>query len=379
MTATAPTGPTPADHPSSDRTPTEAFAERLVTQFIDGMEMLSIYIGQRLGLYQALDTAPGSTPDALAEAAGIHRRYAREWLEQQATAGVLTTAAADAAPYERRYRIPAAHRPVLLDVDSTLHVGPLARVLGGTSAVLTDLLDAYRTGGGVPYRSYGTDVRTAISTMNRPVFRTELASWIAAMPAVDTRLRESEQACVLDLACGTGWSSIALAQVYPRVRVQGIDLDEASVTEARANALREGFADRVSFEVGDVSTPVTTSAAGTYDLVCVFEGLHDMADPVAALSRAAALLRPGGSVLIADERVAEDFTAPGDEMERLNYSISVLHCLPATMAESPVVEAGTVLRPEILRGYAAAASLPEVDVLPVENFLWRLYRLRAAT
>jgi hypothetical protein len=108
----------------------------------------------------------------------------------------------------------------------------------------------------------------------------------------------------------------------------------------------------------------------------MFEALHDMGDPVGALRAARGLLVDGGSVLVADERVADSFTAPGDATERLMYGWSILHCLPATLAENPVEATGTVLRAPTLAGWAAAAGFAVVDVVAVDNPFWRFYRLR---
>ncbi|MPZ59908.1 MAG: methyltransferase domain-containing protein [Propionibacteriales bacterium] len=357
---------------STETTKAEEFAELLFQQAIASMEMLSVYVGQKLDLYETLDRLSSATAIELADNAGIHRRYAREWLEQQSVAGVLDVEDADAEPYARRYRIPAEHRPVLLDADSTLYLGPLALAMGGVAGVLPELLAAYRSGGGVAYPRYGEDVRHGIAAMNRPVFLDQVSDWIVAMPDVDRRLRETDRPRVLDLGCGVGWSTIAVAQAYPNAQVDGVDLDEDSITEAKANAARSGLTDRIGFRLADASA---LAGEGGYDLVCIFEALHDMANPVQVLSVVRSMLRNDGAVLIADERVAERFTAPGDEIERLNYGFSVLHCLPATNAESPVVEAGTVLRPDTLRRYAEDAGYASVSELPVDNDLWRFYRL----
>jgi hypothetical protein len=133
------------------------------------------------------------------------------------------------------------------------------------------------------------------------------------------------------------------------------------------------LADRVSFEVRDAADP---ASQGGYDLVTVFEAIHDMSTPVEALHAMRGLLVEGGSVIVADERVADSFTAPGDEVERLMYGWSVLHCLPVGMAEQPSAATGTAMRPDTLREYALAAGFRDVEVLPIENDFWRFYRLR---
>jgi hypothetical protein len=128
----------------------------------------------------------------------------------------------------------------------------------------------------------------------------------------------------------------------------------------------------VRFEARDAAS---LSPDRPYDLVTLFEALHDMAHPVAALRRARSLVAPGGSMIVADERVADAFEAPGEFAERFMHPRSVLHCLPATRAEEPSVEAGTVLRAGTLQGYAAEAGFSRSTVLPIENDFWRFYHL----
>jgi 2-polyprenyl-3-methyl-5-hydroxy-6-metoxy-1,4-benzoquinol methylase len=179
---------------------------------------------------------------------------------------------------------------------------------------------------------------------------------------------------VADLGCGTGNSSIAMAKAYPLVRVDGIDLDVASIEVARAKAHDAGLDDRLKFEVRDAADP---ELAGTYDLVTAFEVIHDASDPVGALRAMRRLCAPGGAVLVVDERVAEEFTAPGDDIERMMYGFSAVHCLAAAMGDPKSAMTGTVMRPSTLRRYAKEAGYDRVEILPIENEVWRFYRLYA--
>jgi 2-polyprenyl-3-methyl-5-hydroxy-6-metoxy-1,4-benzoquinol methylase len=177
---------------------------------------------------------------------------------------------------------------------------------------------------------------------------------------------------VADVACGAGWSSIAIARAYPDVTVDGIDVDPESIQRATANGASAGLGDRVRFVLADAAA---AEGAGTYDLVTMFEAVHDLSRPVEVLAAARRLLAPGGTLLVVDERVAERFTAPGDELERLMYSYSVLFCLANSLADPPSVGTGTVMRPDLLREYASAAGFESVTVLPIEHEVFRIYRL----
>jgi SAM-dependent methyltransferase len=156
------------------------------------------------------------------------------------------------------------------------------------------------------------------------------------------------------------------------VFVDAIDEDAASIDSARGNVAVAGLSNRVRPAVQDASDP---RLAGRYDLVTIFEALHDMNHPVEALRAARGLLAEGGGVVIADARVAERFTAPGDELERLNYGFSVLHCLVVGSLDEDSAGTGTVIRPDTVRAYAAESGFARVDVLPIEHDFWRFYRL----
>jgi SAM-dependent methyltransferase len=351
---------------------TEALTERLFEAVIATQEVASVHLGGRLGLYRALADGGEATPAELAAWTGTAERYVREWLEQQAVAGFLSVDDAAADPAQRRYSLPEAHRPVFVDEEDLNYLVPLTTLAVGVLRPLDALLDAYRTGNGVPYVEYGPDTRDGIAGINRPQFANLLADWLASIPEVDARLRAEPPATVADLACGMAWSSIAIARAYPNVIVDAIDEDAASIDAARANVAAAGLTDRVHPMVRDASDP---ELRGRYDLITIFEALHDMNYPVEALRTARTNLAEGGSVLVADERVAEHFRVPGDEIERFNYGWSVLHCLPVALLYEDSAGTGTVIRPDTVREYAAGAGFREVEVLPIENDFWRFYRL----
>ena len=330
----------------------DALAERLFTSMIGANELASVWLGLRLNLYEALRDQEPATVAELAGRSGIDDRYAREWLEQQAVAGLLDVEDAAADAETRRYRLPEAHAEVLLDADHPAHAGATAWWMGSMAEVLTRIPGIYRSGEGLPYPEYGADCRLAIANFNRPMFVNDLAGWFAGVPDLQVRLA-AQGARVLDAGCGIGWSSISLARAFPSLRVDGIDSDEVSIAEGTRLAAEAGVDDRVRFQ----------------------QALHDMARPVEALEAIRALLADDGVVVVADEKVAETFTAPGDEIERLNYGFSFWHCLPATRAETPSAANGTVLRPATVREWSERAGFTSQRVLPVDNAFWRFYEL----
>lgn len=250
-------------------------------------------------------------------------------------------------------------------------MAPFAHMLAGIAGVLPRVIDAYRTGGGVPYADYGRDFRHGQGHINRPAFTCELRDWLAAMPDV-ARLESVRHARVADVGCGQGFSTLEIAHSFLDAHVDGVDADASSIADARAHAADAGLDGRVRFVHADAAE---LAHHEPYDLVLILEALHDMTDPAGALRAARAALAPGGTVLVVDERVADTFTAPGDEIERMMYGWSVSHCLPTQLAEQPSAALGTVIRPSTVRELAAQAGYARVDVLDVENDFFRLYRL----
>jgi SAM-dependent methyltransferase len=352
----------------------DALAEQVFKATLGAQEVAHVYLGHTLGLYRALAECDTATSAGLAAAAGIDERYAREWLEQQAVCGYLDVAQDSGDARTRRYRLPDGAAEVLGEPESLYFMAPLSGLVVGIMQALPQVAEAFRSGGGVPYAAYGAALREGIEATNRPMFTHQLATdWIPAMTDVEQRLREGDPpARVADLGCGSGWSAIALARAYPHVSVDGVDLDEASVRAAQRHVSEAGLADRVQIICTDAAD---SQLAGRYDLVTMFETLHDMAHPVEALRGARAMLAAGGAVLVGDERVSDTFTAPGDELDRFNYGWSAVHCLAVALAEPDAAGTGTVIRPPTVRRYGQQAGFSVVSELPIEHDFWRFYRM----
>jgi 2-polyprenyl-3-methyl-5-hydroxy-6-metoxy-1,4-benzoquinol methylase len=280
-----------------------------------------------------------------------------------------------AGPAARRYRLPAGHAAVLAEPASPSYLAPLARLMIGTVHPLPAILEAFRTGAGVPFGAYGPDLREGQGGLNRVAFLQQLGQeWLPAIPDVHARLLADPPARVADIGSGAGWASIGLARAYPMVRVDGFDLDPPSVALAQANAREAGVADRVRFAVRDAAAAATEPGGG-YDLVLAFECVHDMADPVAVLRAMRGLAGGSGAVVVVDERVGESFAARNDDTEWFMYGFSVLHCLPVGLADRPSAGTGTVMRPETLRRYALDAGYRAVAIAPIDTPFYTFYRL----
>jgi SAM-dependent methyltransferase len=254
-------------------------------------------------------------------------------------------------------------------------MAPMAQLLVACALPIHAVLEAFRTGDGVPYADYGADLHEGQARFTQPLFDNFLATdWFPAVPTIQDRLNGDPAARVADVACGLGRSSIAIARGYPKVTVDGIDLDQASIVRAQQLLPGSGVEDRVAFRCRDAADP---ELSGRYDLVTIFEALHDMSHPVDALRSARGLLADGGCVLVADEKTAERFALDAGDVERLYYGFSVLHCLPVGMVGENPAGTGTVMREDTVRGYAERAGFAQFEVAPIENDFLRFYLLRA--
>jgi SAM-dependent methyltransferase len=354
----------------SDTAATDAFVERLFGSILGALDLQAVYLGDHLGYYRALAADP-LTSTELATRTGTAERYAREWLEQQAVTGILVTDDRVVDALARRYELPASHVGPLTDALDPSHFAPFVQFVVGCLKQTELMANAFRTGGGVSWTEHGPDAREGQAAANRPLFLGPLGrEYLPAIPDVDAALRAGGRAA--DVGCGLGWSSIGIALAYPDATVDGYDVDLPSIEAARRNAREAGVDDRVRFHTADAAAV----EAGAYDAVFAFECIHDLPDPVGVLAAMRKLAGGSGAVVVMDERVAETFTAPGDDVERLMYGYSLLCCLADGMAHGSSVATGTVMRPSTLRRYAVEAGFADVEILDIENGFFRFYRLR---
>ncbi|MER5671727.1 class I SAM-dependent methyltransferase [Pseudonocardia alni] len=358
--------------------PAEAVAARLFDASLATMDILSVALGDRLGLYRCLAGTGGLTAAELAAESGTVPRWTREWLEQQAATGLLRVRTGPGPtpeddPELRRYEPAAGADEVLTDADGLRFLAPLARQLAAAARALPAVADCARDGGGVPWAEYGADMRESEADLNRPAYLRLLAQdWLPAVPGVVERLRSDPPARITDVGCGAGWAAIGMARAFPRVLVDAYDVDPESVRLARANVAARGLADRITVHECDIAR---AEGDGTCALVTAFECLHDLPHPVAALRAMRRLTEPGGTVLVGDLRTSDRFTAPAGDVDRLGYGFSVLVCLPDSLSSQDSAATGAVMRMDTLRSYAGAAGFVDVEILPIDHELWRFHRL----
>ena len=349
-----------------DEAKIEALQERLFAELNGGMSILNMYLGDRLGLFTALVETGPVTVEAFAAKTSTNERYIREWLECMAAGRYLD--------YDSRastFSLSPEHAVVFTDPDHPASGMGVFGWLSSFTGILPKLMEAFRTGAGVPYEEYGIDMVNGQGLLTKPMFIHDyVETWIPAMPDIQSRLQAGGR--VAEVGCGVGWSAIAVAKAFPDVSVDAIDPDEMSLVEARNNVATAGVADQITFH----STTVEDAPVrGPYDLVTAFECLHDMPYPVQALASMRELAAPDGAVLIADEAVADTLEENTNFMGHLFYNFSVLHCLPQAMGFPDSAQTGTVIKPSTVRRYAEEAGFSSVEVLDIENPQFRFYRL----
>ncbi|MGB4861046.1 MAG: class I SAM-dependent methyltransferase [Tepidiformaceae bacterium] len=349
-------------------TPTsEALIVRLFGAANASFDIFTIYLGERLGLYRAMADGRPRNATELAEIGSVDERYAREWLEQQAITGILEYC-------DGRFTLPAAHAAVLADRDDPNYFAPLSRMIVAAAGKLPSLVSAFGTGDGIGWEEYGLDIIEGQSELNRPMFIHQLGQeYLSSIPEIHASLSRPG-ARVAEVGFGGGWAAIGIARAYPGITVEGFDPDAESVRIATQNAAEAGLSKRIRFH--GIDGAEAAALGQQFDLVCAFECIHDMSNPVAVLASMRKLAGEHGTVLVMDERVANTFTGEPEDVERFMYGWSVTACLPNGRAEYPSAATGTVLRTPILEGYAHEAGFSAVETLPIENDFFKFYLLK---
>jgi len=330
----------------------EQFATRAIGDIAASYSGVMVSLGHKLGLYKALAGAGPLSAGELAERAGCAERYVREWLNAQAAAGYLTYHAASAT-----YELTAEHALVLADEDSAFFVPPAWNLPAAMWADEAKALDAFRTGRGVAWGEHDERMACGVAAFYRNGYRASLVpQWLPALDGVVAQLQSG--IAVADVGCGHGHSTLLMAQAFPHSRFFGFDAHAPSIEAARRNAAEQGLAGRVHFEVARAAE----YRDGRFGLVCFFDTLHDLGDPVGALRHAAATLAEGGTVLLV-EPFAHDRTEDNhNPVGHLYYGGSTLICCAHAIAEGGKLVLGAQAGPKRLAEVCRKAGLTHFRV-----------------
>ncbi|HBW18940.1 MAG: class I SAM-dependent methyltransferase [Streptosporangiaceae bacterium] len=301
----------------------QEFVFRAVSEVGATLNTALVVMGDRLGLYRALAGAGPLSPAELAERTGTAERYVREWLNAQAAGGYVAY-----DPDSSRYTLPPEQAVALTDADSAAYLPGFFQIALGSVLDSPKIVDAARTGAGYGWHEHVHDVREGCERFFRPGYNANLTSgWLPALDGVVPRLESG--ALVADVGCGHGASTILMARAYPNSTFVGSDYHDGSIETARRHAQEAGVAGRVRFEAASAAA---YSGSG-YDLVTMFDCLHDMGDPVGAARHVRSTLKSDGTWMIvepqAGDRVEENLNPVG----RAYYAFSTLLCTPASLSQ----------------------------------------------
>jgi SAM-dependent methyltransferase len=301
----------------------EAFVFRAVDEIGATLNAALVVMGDKLGLYRALAGAGPMTPEELATRTSTAERYVREWLNNQAAGGYV-----EYDPATGRYTLPPEQAMALTDETSPAYIPGFFQIAIGSVLDSPRITEAARTGEGVGWHDHVHDVHEGCERFFRPGYNANLiSSWLPALDGVVAKLEGGAK--VADVGCGHGASTILMAQAFPSSKFVGSDYHEGSIATARARAEEAGVADRVSFEV----SPAAGYSGKGYDLVTMFDCLHDMGDPAGAARHVRSTLADDGTWMIvepaAGDRVEDNLNPVG----RAYYGFSTLLCTPASLSQ----------------------------------------------
>ncbi|WP_298235456.1 class I SAM-dependent methyltransferase [uncultured Azohydromonas sp.] len=311
------------DTATIDQHKLDAFVTRAIGDIASAYGGVMVSLGHRLGLYKAMAGAGPVSAAELAARSGCAERYVREWLNAQAAGGYVDYHAASGT-----FELTAEQALVLADEDSPVFIPNAWHVPASMWFDEDKTLETFRTGKGLAWGEHDARLHCGVAAFYRNGYKACLVpQWLPALEGVVEQLEAGIS--VADVGCGHGHSTVLMAQAFPNSRFHGFDVHAGSIAEARRNAATAGVSDRASFEVA----PAVGYPNRHYGLVCFFDCLHDMGDPVAAAQYASEVLAPGGTVLLVEPFAPDRFDGQPDTVARLYYSASTTMCCAHAISE----------------------------------------------
>ncbi|MEA2387666.1 MAG: hypothetical protein QOG41_439 [Thermoleophilaceae bacterium] len=312
-----------ATTPSIDEQKLEQFMGRFVQDMGAAATAPLVVIGDKLGLYKAMADGTPVTPAELAERTDCRERYVREWLCQQAASGYVEYDATDGT-----FRLPPEQALALAHDDSPAFIPGAFQLIAAIVKDEPHITERFRSGEGFGWHEHDHDLFEGTERFFRPGYLANLvASWLPSLDGVVEKLETGAR--VADIGCGHGASTILMAQAFPASTFVGTDYHEGSIEAARRAAERAGVADRITFEVSSAKA----LAGGPYDLVCVFDALHDMGDPVGAARQVRSQLADDGTWLVVEPFAGDAIEDNLNPVGRVFYAGSTMLCTPASLSQ----------------------------------------------
>jgi SAM-dependent methyltransferase len=323
-----------------------AFVFRAVEEAGAALNCALVVMGDRLGYYRALVEHGASTPTELAERTDTGEAYAREWLNAQAAGSFVAY-----DPETGRYHLPPEQAVALTDETSPAFVGGLFQIAHGTARDAARVFQAAAAGDGVGWGEHNSDVHEGCERFFRPTYLAHLVDeWIPALDSVADKLVGG--ATVADVGCGHGASTILMAQAFPASSFHGTDYHGASITTARERAQQAAPNARISFE----AAAADAFTGGPYDLVTMFDCLHDMGDPIGAARHIRKMIAEDGTWMIVEPAAGDHVEDNFNPIGRAYYGFSTLLCTPSSLAQPVGLALGTQAGPARIRDVVTAAG-----------------------
>lgn len=335
----------------------KAFAGRVFADMAGAMTAGMGYLGVKTGLFRAMAGRGPLRLEQVVAASGLQPRYVEEWLNGMVAAGYL-----DHDPDGATFELPDEHAFLVASEGSDHFMGGLFEFAPVLLQVAPRVAEAFRTGGGVPFAHYGPDGVAALDAINRGQYEHRLAGdWLAALPEVTARLAAGGR--VLDVGCGVGRVSLALARAFPHAEIVGLDPDAGSIERAVSLALEAGLQERVRFVA---ATTAEIEPGPGFDLVTACDCVHDFTAPHQTLGQIRGLLKPDGVLFIVEPKVADDLQQNRHPVATMFYGFSLFHCMTQSLADGgPGL--GTCLGPARLQALLAEAGFSRVACLPIRS------------
>lgn len=298
-----------------------ALVGQLLQDLGGGASTALVRIGDQLGIYKALQNTDPMTSTELAEATGLAERYLREWLSAQAASGYVSY-----DPNGDKFSLSPEQSAIFADEDSPAFLTPafdaVAAYLGNQDAVA----EGFKTGAGIGWGNQTECLFCAVAKFFRPGYKANLVgSWLPALDGVVEKLERGIK--VADIGCGHGISTVIMAEAFPNSQFTGFDFHEGSIIEARGHAKEHGL-DNLQFE-----TSLAKEYPGKYDLVCIFDCLHDMGDPAGAMAHVHSSLASEGTCMVVEPQAGDSLADNLNPIGRLFYSASTMVCVPTSLSQ----------------------------------------------
>jgi len=299
-----------------------AFMGRFVGDFGAVLHAATIVVGDQLGLYKKLADGPQDV-DTLARKTETDPRYLREWLSAQAASGYV-----DYDPATQRFGLNEEQAFALAQEGSPAFIPGAFQIAVAQFKAIPKMKQAMQTGLGLGWHEHDASLFHGTERFFRPGYAANLVTgWIPALDGVEAKLKAGAK--VADIGCGHGASTIIMAQAYPKSRFTGFDYHAPSIEQARKAAKEAGVADRVGFEVARAQD----FPGEGYDLVAIFDALHDMGDPVGAAAHVRKALKPDGTWLVVEPFANDQLEDNLNPVGRVYYSASTFICTPASRSQ----------------------------------------------